>query len=86
MKTWKIVGITGLMLVNLFWSGAAQAKRNHNQNLTNSQNQATCQPYGYHHEPRWVAERERERLHHERERHHNWERYHNRMARSSHWW
>ena len=88
MKTWKIVGITGLMLVSLLWSGVAQAKRfDKHSYQTQCQNQVNYPPYGHHPDPRWVAERQRERLWQERQqqRHHHWQRYHDRMARSSHW-
>ena len=90
MKTWKIVGITGLMLASLLWSGAAQARRfdNHSYQQAPCQNHVNYAPYGHRPDPRWVAERQRERLWHERQqqRHHHEQRYHNRMARASHWW
>ncbi len=86
MKTWKIVGITGLMLASLLWSGAAQAKR-FDKHSPNCHNQVTYQPYGYHHDGYHAeADRRAATIRPERERHHHWERSHNRMARASHWW
>ena len=64
MKIWKIVGITGLVLASLGWSGAAQAERYYNRHYNN--NQRTCQNYGHHQRPHWAGERQRERFQHQR--------------------
>jgi hypothetical protein len=95
MKTWKIVGITGLLLAGLLFSGAAQARRFDNHSYYNRcGNTKNYSNNGYHHQPRWAAAREHEGFRHERERHHGWEQgnhngweRHNRMAaRNSYWW
>jgi hypothetical protein len=94
MKTWKIVGITGLLLAALMWSGTAQARRYDNHSsFRGCQNQRSYSNYR-HHEPRWAAGPERDGFRHDQGRHRGWERgnhygweqRHNRMAaRNSRW-
>jgi hypothetical protein len=85
MKIWKIVGITGLMLASLGWSGIAQAERYDNRHYYN--NQRTCQNYGPHQRPHWAGERQRERFQPQRQQqHHNWNRHHNRYAQAPYRW
>ena len=94
MKTWKIVGITGVLLASLLISGAAQARRFDNHSSYNRcQNQGNHYNNGYHHQPRWAGAHGRE-FRHDRGRHQGWERgnhygweRHNRMAaHNSRWW
>jgi hypothetical protein len=94
MKTWKIAGITGLLLASLLICGSAQARRFDNHPSYNRyQNQGNHYNDGYQHQPRWEGAPGRE-FRHDRGRHHGWERgnhygwdRHNRMAaRNSRWW
>jgi hypothetical protein len=87
MKTWKTIGIVGLLLAGVLWSGSAQAKRfDKHAYLTKCNKQVTnpycgTQPYygpqpvyRHHHKPRWVVERERQRAWREQERLNAWRR------------
>jgi hypothetical protein len=94
MKTWKIVGITGLLLTGLLWSGVAQARRfDHRPQYNGCQNQGNYYNNGYHHQPHRAGAQGPE-FRHDRGRHQGWERgnhygwdRHNRMvARNSRWW
>lgn len=84
MKILKILGITALMAASLSLSGVAQA----NPYVYPYAQQPYYAPqpyYGHHPDPRWVAERERERRWRERERRLEWERHHYRVDRPYHW-
>ncbi len=80
MKTWKIVGITGLLLAGLLFSGTAQARRFDNHSYNRYHNQKRYSNQGYHHQPRWAAARERSNFRQarpnrwERGRHRGWDR------------